>query len=57
MAIRAAFAELGLEGPELEMRTRVFVGYESAQSSLYGHESKKTLREMIPQRIAMITEK
>jgi hypothetical protein len=57
MAIRAAFAELGFEGLELEMRTWVFVGYESAQSSLYGHESKKTLREMIPQRIAMITEK
>lgn len=55
--IRAAFAELGFEGLELEMRTRVFVAYEAAQSSLYGHESKRKLRELIPQRIAMMTER
>ena len=55
--IRAALAELGYEGLELEMRTRVFVAYEAAQPSLYGHESKRKLRELIPQRIAMITER
>lgn len=55
--IRAALAELGFEGSELEMRTRVFVAYEAAQPSLYEHESKRTLRELIPQRIAMITKR
>lgn len=53
--IGAALAELGFEGQELEMRTRVFVGYETAQPSLFGHISKKQLRALIPQRIAMIT--
>lgn len=53
--IRAALAELGFEGQELEMRIRVFVAYEAAQPSLYGHESKRKLRELIPHRIAMIT--
>jgi AcrR family transcriptional regulator len=55
--IRAALAELGFEGLELEMRTRVFVAYEAAQPSLYGHESKRRLRELIPHRVAMITER
>ena len=53
--IRAAFTELGFEGEELEMRTRVFVGYEMAQPTLFGHTSKKKLQELIPTRIAMIT--
>jgi AcrR family transcriptional regulator len=55
--IRAAFAELGFEGQELEMRTRVFVGYELAEPAFHGRMSKKKLRALIPHRIAMITKK
>ena len=53
--IREAFAELGFEGQDLDMRTRLFVCYSSAERATYPGVSKKALRELVPLRMALLT--
>ena len=43
-----AFQELGFEGDDLEMRTRLFIGYQSNERQIYGANKKmaRRLREL-----------
>ena len=52
-----AFAELGFEGDELEMRTRLFVCYQPWERTTFPRVSKKRLRELLPLRLALLTER
>ena len=52
-----AFAELGFEGDELEMRTRLFVCYEPWERTTYPRVSKKRLRELMHLRLALLTDR
>ena len=52
-----AFAELGFEGDELEMRTRLFVCYQPWERTTYPRVSKKRLRELMPVRLALLTDR
>lgn len=54
--VEEAFAELGFEGDELEMRTRLFVCYEPWQRTTYPRVSKKRLRELLHLRLALLTD-
>jgi len=40
--VRQAFNELGFSGEELEMRTQLFVGYESNERSMFNTTKKKS---------------
>jgi AcrR family transcriptional regulator len=40
-ALRAAFSELGCQGADLEMRTQVFVAYQTIRSFLFSRKSKE----------------
>ena len=53
--VGAAFAELGFEGDELEVRTRLFVCYQSWEATTFPTVSKKRLRELQPGRLACLT--
>ena len=53
--IREVFAELGFAGEELEMRTRLFVCYQSWERTMFRRDSKKALRAHIPLRHALLT--
>ncbi|MHC4708923.1 MAG: TetR/AcrR family transcriptional regulator [Planctomycetota bacterium] len=55
--VRKAFAELGFAGDELEMRTRLFVCYQSWERVMFWREPKKALRALIPRRLALLTKK
>ena len=55
--VEQAFAELGFEGKELEMRTKLFVCYQSWEKVTFSRESKKALRALIPRRLALLTKK
>ena len=55
--IRNAFAELGFEGDNLEMRTMLFVCYHSWESPMFREISRKRRREQIPERIEFLTSK
>jgi AcrR family transcriptional regulator len=55
--IREIFTELGFEGDDLEMRTRLFLGYQSWERSLFPTESKKSLLKLIPLRVELLTKK
>ena len=48
-----AFAELGFEGDELEMRTRVFIGFLSGERQIFG-PNKKTAQRYRELRIKML---
>lgn len=53
--IREAFAELGFEGDDLEMRTRLFACYQTWERVMFPRESKKSLRALITRRLALLT--
>jgi AcrR family transcriptional regulator len=55
--IRAAFADCGLKGEDLEMRARLFVGYQSWEATMFWSDSKKTLRSFIDRRLALLLRK
>jgi len=55
--IGEAFSELGFEGDELEMRTRLFVCYQPWERTTYPRVSKKRLRELMLLRLALLTER
>lgn len=53
--LRNIFKELGFEGDELEMRTRLFVCYHSWEMSMYGEVSGRKLDRLQKLRINMLT--
>ena len=55
--MRTTFQELGFKGEELEMRTRMFVGYHAFERTAFSKESKKSLRALIKSRVNMLTRK
>lgn len=54
---RDIFRELGFKGEELEVRTRVFIGYHSWERLTFQTESKKNLRKYIKAKVALLTKK
>ena len=54
--IRRAFAELGFEGEDLEMRTMLFVCYQSMEGAMFPRLSRKRRREMMRRRVALLTQ-
>jgi len=55
--LRETFRELGFEGDDLEMRTRLFVCYHSWEMSMYGSEPERKLARMQKLRIELLTKK
>ncbi|MBW2498837.1 MAG: TetR/AcrR family transcriptional regulator [Deltaproteobacteria bacterium] len=54
-SVRAAFAELGFEGDDLEMRTMLFVAYHSFEAPMFREISRKRRRGLIERRIELLT--
>jgi len=46
--VQQAFAELGFEGAELEMRARLFVSYQTSERALFSTVSRKKLQALVP---------
>ena len=55
--LRAAFAELGFEGNDLEMRAHLFVCYHTWEAPMFREVTRKRRRELIPKRIELLTNK
>ncbi|MBW2425518.1 MAG: hypothetical protein JRG86_14800 [Deltaproteobacteria bacterium] len=53
--VGAAFAELGFEGDDLEVRTRLVVVDQSFVGPMFPKVSRKRRRELIEERIALLT--
>jgi hypothetical protein len=53
--VRSLFAEIGLKGDDLEMRTRTFVVYHSLESGLFSRISQKQQLKLIKLRHALLT--
>ena len=49
------FSNLGFEGVDLEMRTRLFVCYHSSERTMFWKESKKSLKALIQKRVELLT--
>lgn len=54
---RDIFRELGFKGVELEVRTRMFIGYHVWERLTFQTESKKELRKYIKAKAALLTKK
>ena len=52
---RHAFSELGFEGDDLEMRTMLFIGYHTAETSTFSDVSRKRRNDQIAARIDLLT--
>jgi hypothetical protein len=55
--IRSIFRELGFEGDELQMRTRLFVVFQGSETFMFWRESKRTMKKTIESRIRLLTQK
>jgi len=55
--LRQIFRELGFEGDELEMRTRLFVCYHTWERPMFARDSKKLLRKLIRRRVDLLSKK
>jgi hypothetical protein len=55
--IREAFSELGFNGAELEMRTRLYVCYHSWEAAMFGHDSERKLSRLHKLRLKLLTRK
>jgi len=55
--VRKRFEELGFQGDDLELRTRLFVVYHGFESLVPGRGTKKELLAQIPARIELLTRK
>ena len=53
--IRQMFRELGFKGADLEMRTRLFVGYHSWERTVFPKQSKVQAKRLIKRRIELLT--
>jgi len=51
------FSDLGFDGDDLEMRTRLFFCYHTWERTMFPKNSKKSLRKLIPLRVALLTQK
>ena len=52
--IRQMFREIGFKGEDLEMRTRLFVGYHAWERTALPRQSKSQAKRMIKRRIALL---
>jgi AcrR family transcriptional regulator len=55
--VGGAFRELGFTGDDLEMRTMLFVCYQTWESSMFRDVSRKRRRELLAKRLALLTSK
>jgi len=55
--VRSAFCELGFTGDELEMRSMLYVGYQSMESFVFRKLSRKQRRKLIARRVDLLTSK
>ena len=55
--LRQIFLDLGFSGDELEMRIRLFFCYHTFERAIFPKDSKKSLRKLIPSRVALLTRK
>jgi len=55
--IRSALSELGFTGDDLEMRTMLFVCYQTWESTMFREISRKRRRELITKRVELLTSK
>ena len=55
--VRQAFADLGFSDQELEMRTMLFVGYQSGEDFFLQNFSRKRRRQHISRRVELLTSK
>jgi AcrR family transcriptional regulator len=53
--IRSAFSELGFTGDDLEMRTMLYVCYQTWESTMFREITRKRRRELIANRIEILT--
>lgn len=53
--VRSLFAEMGFSGAELEMRTRLFVVYQSLELGFFDNVSEERYQEMMKRRHALLT--
>ena len=53
--VRKALSELGFTGDDLDMRTMLFVCYQSWESPMFREISLKRRRQLIAKRIELIT--
>ena len=53
--IRSALSELGFTGDDLEMRTMLFVCYQTWESTMFREITRKRRRELIAKRIEILT--
>jgi AcrR family transcriptional regulator len=51
------FRDLGFEGDDLEMRTRLFTCYHTWERPMFSKESKKSLRKLIRKRVDLLARK
>jgi AcrR family transcriptional regulator len=55
--LREIFRDLGFEGDDLEMRTRLFTCYHTWERAMFSKESKKSLRKLIKLRVDLLAKK
>ena len=55
--VRSAFSELGFTGDDLEMRTMLYVCYQSTESSVFREISRKQRLKLIAKRVDLLTSK
>ena len=55
--VRSIFSDLGFRGQQLEMRTRLFVGYHSWEMTMFGDLSKDERRKLLRLRYKLLVTK
>ncbi len=55
--LRQIFRDLGFEGDELEMRTRLFTCYHTWERPMFSKDSKESLRKLIKLRVDLLSRK
>lgn len=55
--VREAFSELGFTGDDLEMRTMLYVCYQSMEAPMFQEISRKQRRKLIAKRVDLLTRK
>jgi hypothetical protein len=53
--VRSAFSDLGFTGDDLDMRTMLFIGYHSTESTVFREITRKRRRELIAKRMELLT--
>ena len=52
---RDIFRAMGFKGDDLEVRTRMFIGYHAWEKTTFDRESKKSLKKWIPAKMKLLT--